>query len=143
MTASASWDPAQYLRFADERARPFADLMARVAVTDASSVVDLGCGPGNLTAALAARWPAAEVVGVDSSAPMVAAAEAARPPELAARLRYVLADLRDWAPQEPVDVVVSSATLHWVPGHVELLAQLAGWLADGGALAIQVPANFD
>jgi trans-aconitate 2-methyltransferase len=143
MAGGASWDPEQYLRFADDRARPFADLMARVAVTDARSVVDLGCGPGNLTTVLAERWPGAEVVGVDSSAQMIAAAEAARPPELARRLRYVQADVRDWAPPASVGVVVSNATLHWVPGHVELLARFAGWLAEGGALAVQVPANFD
>ncbi|MFL6138884.1 MAG: methyltransferase domain-containing protein [Frankiaceae bacterium] len=139
----AAWDPGQYLRFAGDRARPFADLMARVAVRDVRSVVDLGCGPGNLTAALAARWPDAEVTGVDSSAEMIAAAEADRPPGTPARLRYVLADLRTWEPPAPVSVLVSNATLHWVPGHVELLGRFAGWLDEGGALAVQVPANFD
>jgi Trans-aconitate methyltransferase len=51
------WDPGQYQRFAGERGRPFFDLLTRVRASDPGYVVDLGCGPGNLTAALAERWP--------------------------------------------------------------------------------------
>ena len=137
------WDPEQYLRFADDRGRPFADLVARIGVPRPRSVVDLGCGPGNLTGTLAARWPDAVITGVDSSEQMIAAATEARPPGAADRLRYELADLRDWTPAGPVDVVLSNATLQWVPEHVELFERFAGWLAAGGAFAFQVPANFD
>ncbi len=132
------WDPAVYNRYADERGRPFVELLARVRVESATAVADLGCGPGNLTAMLAARWPVADVVGVDSSADMVTAAG-----EYAGdRLRFVCADLASWQPDGPVDVVVANAALHWVPGHVDLLAQFARWLRPGGALAFQVPDNF-
>jgi len=132
------WDPAVYNRYADERGRPFVELLSRVRVESAADVVDLGCGPGNLTAMLADRWPDADVVGVDSSADMVAAAgEYANE-----RLGFVEADLATWRPDGPVDVVVANAALHWVPGHIDLLAEFAGWLRAGGALAFQVPDNF-
>ncbi|MGY1751973.1 trans-aconitate 2-methyltransferase [Blastococcus sp. SYSU D01042] len=131
-----AWDPAGYLRFAGERARPFVDLVARLDVPAPAAVVDLGCGEGSTTAMLADRWPSAHVVGVDSSASMLAAAPA-RP-----GLDFRLGDLRDWRPDGPVDVLVSNAALHWVPEHDRLLARWAGDLSPGGALAVQVPGNW-
>lgn len=133
------WDPAEYLRFGDERARPFADLMSRVGAEAPARVVDLGCGPGNLTRALAQRWPGAAVEGVDSSAEMV---DRARADHGTARLRFTRADLRDWAPDGPVDVLTCNATLQWVPGHLDLMPRLVGAVAPGGWLALQVPGNF-
>ncbi len=133
------WDPSQYLRFSAHRSRPFFELLARVGAEKPSRVVDLGCGPGTLTTTLAERWPEARVVGVDSSAEMVrAAAERAVP----GRLEFVQDDMRSYAPETPVDVLVSNAALHWLPEHLELLPKLAGFLAPGGWLAFQVPANF-
>ena len=133
------WDPQQYVRYADQRGRPFAELLSRVAADAPSHVVDLGCGPGPLTADLLRRWPSAYVVGVDSSAEMVrAAAEHA----VGGRLEFVHADVQSWHPGRAVDVVVANALLQWVPGHVDLLGQIAGWLAPGGWLAFQVPDNF-
>ncbi|TFV90560.1 trans-aconitate 2-methyltransferase [Blastococcus sp. CT_GayMR16] len=133
------WDPAGYLRYAGERARPFVDLINRVGAETPSAVVDLGCGEGTMTATLAERWPGAGVTGVDSSPEMLAAAATSAVP---GRVEFVLGDVRDWAPDAPVDVVVSNAVLHWVPGHAELLRQWAGWLRPGGWLAVQVPGNF-
>ncbi len=133
-----AWDPDQYLRFGDERARPFVDLLARVGATQPASVVDLGCGPGTLTATLAERWPAARVVGVDRSPEMIASARTLRRPGL----EFVVDDVRTWSPPGPVDVVISNAALHWVPEHGPLLAAIAGWLAPGGWVAVQVPGNF-
>jgi trans-aconitate 2-methyltransferase len=135
-----SWDPDRYLTYADERGRPFVELVARIAVTDPRNVVDLGCGPGNLTALLADRWPDAAIHGLDSSPEMIAKARGTDD-----RVAFDVADLRDWAgaagPQ--VDVLVSNATLQWVPGHLELLADLVGRVEPGGWLAFQVPGNFD
>jgi trans-aconitate 2-methyltransferase len=133
------WDPAVYLRYAGERARPFLDLVGRVDAEAPSAVVDLGCGEGTMTATLARRWPHARVTGVDSSPEMLAAAAASAVP---GRVEFVLGDVRDWAPDGPVDVVVSNAVLHWVPGHEQLLTRWAGWLRPGGLLAVQVPGNF-
>jgi trans-aconitate 2-methyltransferase len=146
------WDPGQYRRFAAERARPFFDLLAQAQVTDPRLVADLGCGPGDLTATLAQRWPAATVIGVDNSAAMIEAASGgpaggasggAPGGPAGQRLSFVLADIRDWAPERPADVIVSNAVLQWVPGHLDLLARWAGMLAEGGWLGIQVPGNYD
>lgn len=133
-----TWDPDRYLTYADERGRPFVELVARVPASSPALVVDLGCGPGNLTGLLAERWPAARVVGVDSSPEMIASAR-----ELDQQVDYVVGDLRDWAPPAPVDVLVSNAALQWVPGHLDLLPRLLATLAPGGWLAFQVPGNFD
>jgi trans-aconitate 2-methyltransferase len=138
-TQSTTWDPARYLRFADQRARPFEDLLARVPAERPSRVVDLGCGPGNVTTLLAERWPEASVLGVDSSAEMIAAAERRAIP---GRLGFEHADLRTWQAQSPVDVLITNATLQWVPGHLELLPMLLGRLAPDGWFAMGVPGNF-
>jgi trans-aconitate 2-methyltransferase len=132
------WDAGQYLRFGGERARPFFDLAAQVGAASPGYVADLGCGPGNLTAALARRWPEATVVGVDNSPEMVAAARAANP-----GLSFQLGDVWDWRPERPLDVLVCNAVLQWVPGHDELLLRWADLLAPGGWLAFQLPGNFD
>lgn len=135
-----TWDPARYLTYADERSRPFAELLARVpAPADrVRAVVDLGCGPGHLTPLLAARWPGAAVHGLDSSPEMV---EAAR--RRGDDATYDVADLRDWlAGDERPDLLVTNATLQWVPDHLALLPALVEHVAPGGWLAIGVPANF-
>jgi trans-aconitate 2-methyltransferase len=131
------WDPQQYGQFADERARPFVDLLGRVGATSPRRVVDLGCGSGQLTALLAERWPDATVEGIDSSAEMVAAAPA-NP-----RVTLRVGDIAAWPPPPDADVIVSNAALHWVPTHRELLARWAAALPPGGWLAVQVPGNFD
>ncbi len=137
------WDPGQYQRFADERSRPFFDLLARVGAEDPGLVADLGCGPGALTATLASRWPGAEVLGIDSSAEMIAAARALPVPAgVGGRLSFALGDVREWTPAGRVDVIVSNAVLQWVPGQLSVLARWAGFLTAGGWLAFQVPGNF-
>lgn len=149
--AEVRWDPEVYLRFADHRERPFHELLARVDVALAGRVpgrvLDLGCGPGTLTRTLLDRWPGAQVLGVDSSPEMVEAARSAAAAVPADRGRFdvELGDLREWAPSDGgrFDVVVSNATLQWVPGHLELLPRLVTLLEAGGVLALQVPGNFD
>jgi trans-aconitate 2-methyltransferase len=139
------WDPGQYLSFADERSRPFFDLVGRIAAAKPGYVVDLGCGPGQLTADLARRWPRATVLGIDSSVEMIEAATAARygGDGFGGRLSFEVGDVRDFKPSRPVDVIISNAVLQWVPGHEELLPRWADYLAPGGWLAFQLPGNFD
>ena len=139
------WDPGQYLHFADERSRPFYDLTGRIRATTPGYVADLGCGPGQLTASLAVRWPQAEVTGIDSSAEMIRAAQQADygEPARAGRLSFVTGDVNDWQPDRPVDVITSNAVLQWVPNHLELLPRWAAFLAPAGWLAFQLPGNFD
>lgn len=132
------WDPKQYLNFEHERLRPAADLLARVPLGGADAIFDLGCGAGNVTRLLAERWPEAAITGVDSSAEMLARAQAALP-----AAAWIEADLRAWAPSEPADLVFSNAALHWLEDHAALFPRLAGWVKPGGRLAVQMPANFD
>lgn len=133
-----TWDPERYLTFADERGRPFVELIARISAEDPQTVVDLGCGPGNLTGLLKQRWPVADVTGLDSSPEMVDKARA-----LEDGVRYDVADLRDWSPAGPVDVLVCNATLQWIPGHLDLLPDLVAHVRPGGWFAFQVPGNFE
>lgn len=130
------WNPDVYLTYADHRGRPFYDLLARVGAREPRRIVDLGCGPGNLTETLTARWPGAVIEAWDSSPEMV---EAARNRGLEARV----GDVRDWTPAPDTDILVSNATLHWVPEHAELLVRWAGQLAAGSWIAFQVPGNFE
>lgn len=136
---SPSWNPSQYLKFAGERARPFDDLVARIPTMDPRDVVDLGCGPGNVTRTLLDRWPSARVHGIDSSTEMINAAG----PLATDRLTFALADVVTWAPDRPLDVLIANAVLHWVPDHVALMPAWVAALRPGGSLAFQVPGNAD
>ncbi|WP_432562611.1 trans-aconitate 2-methyltransferase [Kineococcus sp. SYSU DK003] len=131
-----TWDPAQYARFSAPRARPFHDLLARVEASDPDLVVDVGCGPGNLTLELARRWPGARVRGFDSSPEMIAKAPVDHGVE------FAVAAAQDFD-ATGVDVVVSNAVLQWIPEHRDLLRRWASQLAPGAWLAFQVPSNFD
>jgi trans-aconitate 2-methyltransferase len=130
------WDPDVYLAFADHRGRPFYDLLSRVNAAAPRRVVDLGCGPGNLTSSLGRRWPDAAIEAVDSSPEMV---EAAR----ARGVDAVVGDISAWSPKPDTDVVVSNAALQWIPEHVELVVRWAADLVSGSWIAFQVPGNFD
>lgn len=129
------WNPDVYLAFADHRGRPFFDLVNRVAATAPRRVVDLGCGPGNLTETLHRRWPEALIQGWDSAPEMVAAATERG-------LDVHLGGIADWTPEPDTDVVISNAALQWVPEHRELLVRWSGQLAPGSWIAFQVPGNF-
>ncbi|MGY2049270.1 trans-aconitate 2-methyltransferase [Methylobacterium sp. JK268] len=134
----ADWNAAQYLKFADERTRPAADLLARVPLKDAARAVDLGCGPGNSTELLCARFPAAQVTGLDSSSDMLAAARARLP-----AVTFLQGDVAQFSPAEPPDLLFANAVLQWLPDHAGLLPRLARLLAPGGCLAVQMPDNLE
>jgi len=133
----SAWSPAQYAKFEDERNRPAIELLARVPLDRPGRVVDLGCGPGNSTELLVARFPGAEVVGLDNSPEMLAAARKRLP-----RTRFIEADAATWTPADPVDLLFSNATFQWIPDHRAVLGRLAAALPPGGALAMQVPDNL-
>ncbi|HEY0205939.1 MAG TPA: trans-aconitate 2-methyltransferase [Acetobacteraceae bacterium] len=130
----SSWSPSQYLTFEAERTRPVRDLLAGVPTTAVRSAVDIGCGPGNSTEVLAARFPGAAIQGLDSSAEMIAAARQRLP-----QMQFTQADISSWADPGPFDVILANAVLQWVPDHAALLPRLVGKLAPGGSLAVQVP----
>jgi trans-aconitate 2-methyltransferase len=133
------WNPDQYERFKSERAQPFHDLAALVEPRAGMRVVDLGCGTGELTRALHERLGAAETLGVDSAAEMLAKSA----PFATESLRFELGTVEEFTPRHPYDLVFSNAALHWVEDHERLFARLASFLAPGGQLAVQMPANHD
>lgn len=131
------WSATQYRKFEDERTRPCAELLARVP-GDVARAVDLGCGPGNSTELVRARWPEARVTALDSSPDMVAAAKARLPD-----IEVVEADLASWDDPGPFDLILANAVLQWVPDHERVFPALLDRLAPGGSLAVQVPDNLD
>jgi trans-aconitate 2-methyltransferase len=132
------WDPGAYLTYADERTRPAIELLARVRSENPVRVIDLGCGPGNSTAALAARWPHAHLEGLDSSAEML---EQARQSGL--RAKWIKADIGTWSANAKYDVIFSNATLQWLGEHHILIPRLMSFIEPGGTFAFQVPHNMD
>lgn len=134
----STWDDAQYLKFADERTRPARELLARVPLEDAQYVVDLGCGPGNSTALLYARWPSARIVGVNNSKEMLRRAQADYP-----HLEWVDADVIGYEFEGHPDLIFANAVLQWLPDHSSLVPRLLAHLRPGGVLALQMPHNFN
>ena len=136
-----AWDPARYDLFRRQRRRPAEDLLAAalawVGERAPERVADLGCGGGDLARRLAERWPDAEVAGIDGSAAML---EQAR--QTSTRVRWRQADLTDWRPERPLDLIISNAALHWIGDHSALFPRLLAGLAPGGVLAVQMPRNF-
>lgn len=132
----ARWDDAQYLKFGDERTRAAVELLARVPAARPREVVDLGCGPGNSTALLAARWGDAHITGVDNSPDMLERARKDLP-----ALDWVDADVASWRATTPPDVLFANAVFQWVPDHDRLFPALFAQLAPGGVLALQMPYN--
>ncbi|HQZ33213.1 MAG TPA: methyltransferase domain-containing protein [Ilumatobacteraceae bacterium] len=136
MTA-ADWNPEQYRKFAAERAQPFHDLLGLVQPAVFRRAVDLGCGPGELTAAAAATLRTSEMVGIDNSPTMITAAAA----HADDAVRFVDGDISRWTSAGDVDLVLANASLQWIPNHAAVLAEWSAGLAPGGQLAVQVPAN--
>lgn len=131
-----AWDPALYLEFADYRARPAHDLMARIDLAAPGMIIDLGCGPGNLTRKLKQKRPDRSVLGLDSSPAMLERAKA-KPADIV----WQHADISVWTPSEPPALIFSNAALHWVGDHARLFPHLLASLAAGGLFAVQMPAT--
>jgi trans-aconitate 2-methyltransferase len=138
MTSTADWQARQYVLFESERTRPVRDLLAAIRANDARVAVDIGCGPGNSTEVLAARFPQAAISGIDSSADMIAAARERLP-----QCRFDLGDVSAWDAPGPYDVILANAVFQWVPDHERLFPALVNKLAAGGSLAVQMPDNLD
>ena len=141
--AGESWNPGQYLKFADHRLRPALDLMGRIPLENPQVIYDLGCGAGNVTRLLADRWPDADVVGMDNSPEMLERSAAAESDGLSGQIRWQMGDLADWQPDATPSVFYSNAVLQWVPDHAELVPRLWGMLPPGACFAVQVPLSWD
>ncbi len=143
----ADWSARHYLKFEDERTRPGHDLLAQVRLTPQSGeqppfVLDMGCGPGNSTELLVARFPTAQIVGVDTSPDMIAAAEARLPAAEFPNVSFRNGDAAHFVPERPADLIFCNAVLQWVPDHTVVMNRLLGLLAPGGVLAVQMPDNL-
>jgi trans-aconitate 2-methyltransferase len=130
------WNAERYLAYAGLHTQAIEDLLNRVDVSNPRSAVDLGCGPGNSTELIAARWPRAAVTGVDVAAEMLEKAKARHP-----RWRWAQSGIEEFQPAKPFDVVVACASLQWLRHHERLLPRLWEMVRPGGALAAQMPAN--
>ena len=137
-TPAMSWSAAQYVKFERERTRPVHDLVARIPNAEVASAADIGCGPGNSTEVLRDRYPAARIVGLDSSPDMIQAARKRLP-----FVAFEVADIREWRPKAPLDVILANAVLQWIPDHESLFPALLAQLKPGGALAAQMPDNLE
>jgi trans-aconitate 2-methyltransferase len=133
-----SWSATQYTKFEAERNRPIRDLLANIPNATVATAADLGCGPGNSTELLQARFPDAGVTGMDSSADMIEAARQRLP-----AVRFELGDIATWTHAGPFDVIFANASLQWVSGHETLFPTLIAKLAPGGSLAVQMPDNLE
>jgi trans-aconitate 2-methyltransferase len=133
-----TWSAAQYLKFEHERTRPVRDLVARIPLALVEGAADIGCGPGNSTEVLRERYPSAHLVGLDSSPEMIQTARARLPDTT-----FEVADIREWRPKEPLDVILANAVLQWIPDHQTLFPALIAKLKPGGALAVQMPDNLE
>ena len=132
-----NWDPAQYRQYGHHRTRPAVELLSRIEHHNPTSVVDLGCGTGEMARTMKARWPEAEVAGLDNSPEMLREAAAH-----GGAVVWQETDIAGWAPRQPVDVIFSNAALHWLPDHDELFPKLVSYLAPGGVLAVQMPLSW-
>ncbi|MCG8527833.1 MAG: methyltransferase domain-containing protein [Opitutales bacterium] len=133
-----TWNPEQYLKFANKRTRPALDLASQIKVESPKRIIDLGCGTGTSTSVLASKWPDSEITGLDSSAEMLDKARTENP-----ELKWEQSDLQEWTPEGNYDVIFSNATLQWIDPIESLLTSCMESLNPGGAFAFQVPNNLN
>jgi len=137
MNKVATWNPVQYMKFGSDRLRPALDLMAEIPHEDVSRIIDLGCGPGNVTNLLSQKWPDADVKGLDGSVHMLKQAKASYD-----KIAWEVGDVQTWVAEDPVDLIFSNACLHWLGDHEVLFPRLLDQLNSDGVMAVQMPNNF-
>jgi len=133
------WNPELYLRFNQERTQPAVDLLKRIEMAAPRKILDVGCGPGNSTQALAQRWPTACVRGIDNSVAMIEKAKTDYPQAHWPHVHWKVMDALSIQSDNEFDIVFSNAVIHWIPDHELLFKKMLQALTDKGVLAIQMP----
>jgi trans-aconitate 2-methyltransferase len=133
-TVKEGWDPDVYLRYEGYRARPALDLIEQIPLDIEGDIVDLGCGPGNVTKRLKDTWPDRAVTGVDRSEAMLTKARESYPD-----ITWEQGDMSTWTAETPKALVFSNAALHWITNHEEVVPRLMDAIKPGGWLAFQIP----
>jgi len=131
-----NWDPETYLKFKNYRSRPALDLLAQIELETKGHIIDLGCGPGNITRLIKDKWPLHKVSGIDLSLEMIQKAEKIYGNS---DIEWLQSDINSWEWEKPTALIFSNAALQWVPQHKILLPKLMKMLEPRGKLAIQIP----
>lgn len=132
------WNPDLYLKYGKERIQPSIDLISRIDYDNPSTIIDIGCGPGNSTQILYQRWPDSKILGIDNSEAMINKAKQDYPNQ-----EWKIVDAEKEVIAGKYDIVFSNATIQWIPNHAELFQRLKNNLTDKGIIAIQLPLFFD
>lgn len=132
------WNPELYLKYGKERLQPCIDLVSRIDIDDPSTIIDLGCGPGNSTQILHKRWSNSKIIGIDKSASMIKKAKQDYPNQ-----EWIFLDAEKDIIAGKYDIIFSNAVIQWIPNHYELFKKLKNNLTDKGVIAIQLPLFFD
>ena len=133
-----TWNPDDYARHSAGQAQWARELIAQLRLADDDRVLDIGCGDGRNTAALAAAVPRGGVVGIDLSADFIAYAQRQFPPRRHPNLAFRQCDMRALDYESEFSVVFSNAAMHWVRDHRPVLAGIARALRPGGRCLLQM-----
>jgi trans-aconitate 2-methyltransferase len=140
MTQTTAWNPNQYEKFKDQRAKPFIDLMNLIEPAKFTNAIDLGCGTGELTQKLFEHIKAVKMTGIDSSPEMLEKAQKfSAPPAFG----FELQDIGLFQPSQKQDLIFSNAALQWLPSHESLFPKIMSWVAPDGQIAVQMPFNHE
>jgi trans-aconitate 2-methyltransferase len=132
-TGPREWDAETYDAVSDPQFEWGVEVLERLELSGEETVLDAGCGSGRVTAELAKRLPRGQLIAVDGSEAMVAKARE----RLGDGVKYLVSDLSELELPEPVDVIFSTATFHWIADHDRLFAQMRANLVPGGRLVAQ------
>jgi trans-aconitate 2-methyltransferase len=132
-TGPREWDAETYDAISDPQFSWGMEVLERLELRGDESVLDAGCGSGRVTEELAKRLPNGSILAVDASEGMIAKARE----RLGNRASYLVADLAELEVDTPVDLILSTATFHWILDHDQLFRQLRAALRGGGRLVAQ------
>ena len=132
------WNPDTYDLFKEKRSQPFYDLVRLIEPKDKLSIIDLGCGTGELTTELADILPGSHVIGIDSSEEMLGKSRRFEKENVRFELRSIEDQLNL---DEKFDLVFSNAAIQWVHDHRTLIPRIVSIINPAGQLVVQLPSQ--